>query len=400
MFKLFYSLFLLFNIAFCVEYRKETFQPKKADNVYFIVYDKSFHKLIDTTQNAVLLYDRGVWLEGPQILPNGNLIVSDVKQNMLLTFYILDLINESDSKKVLTKWKYPMITLSILQPSHFQNGHALDLHGNLLAASHGMRGIERLENDEWQLLEDSYNNHKLSSPNDLIIDSSGEIWFSDPRFGLKNPLESYGGLDMQGGDYIYRLKVVDFLNQKVIKNYIKIDANRMNDNDKNNKKSSKIVRLNTKGLQAPNGLAFSPDEKLLYVADSARAYDFNNISLPSKIIVYHVNANKSLSFDKVFAQIDSGIPDGIKVDSQGNVWSSNARGIIVFSPNGKKLGEIIFPEIVGNLTFSLSHTQKLAFQKQGIQNTYISNKMDKKLFVTSASRLYMLEVKVESGIKR
>lgn len=425
-FKLLCSLIFFAGVAFCAETKEYTIQPKLVDNVKFKVYDKSFHKLIDTTQKAVLVYDKGVWLEGVQVLPSGDVVASDVKQNMLLTFKGLDSMTmESkgiDLKRLESKSMDSInnsnnmdkdlaisYSLSILKPSHFQNGHALDLHGNLLAASHGMRGIERLENGKWQLIVDSYNGGKLNSPNDLIVDSHGNVWFSDPRFGLKNPLESYGGVDMQGGDYLYHLSFLDSKNldldksSKVKNNENTLNSNVLESNIKSKQidiaNSVKLVRLNAKGLQAPNGLAFSPDEKLLYVADSARAYDFSNMKLPAKILVYKVNANGLIDSGRVFANIDSGIPDGIKVDSIGNVWSSSSLGIIVFSPNGKKLGEILFPEIVGNLTFSLSRTQKMALQKQGI-NVELPNQAGKRLFVASGSKLYMLYVNVESGIKR
>lgn len=436
------ALLMLVSVAFGAE---EVLRPKVADNVRFIAYDKGFHKLLDTTQRALLLYDKGVWLEGVQVLPNGDVVASDVKQNMLLTFHGLDGAQDSkqdvenkgesgrtkNSKQVskhAQKDSQSMqgvgadfsFRLVMLKPSHFQNGHALDLQGRLIAASHGRRGIERLENGTWQLLTDSYNGGKLNSPNDVVVDSRGEVWFSDPRFGLKNPLEGYGGEDMQGGDYLYRLSVLESSSAKHTPNTAESKrdfqsleshaqgANKRADSKEASKfpaqsksgiESAQIVRLHAKGLQAPNGLAFSPDEKLLYVADSARAYNFDDKSLPAQILVYKVNADRSLGAGRVFARIDSGIPDGIKVDHHGNVWSSSVRGIVVFAPSGKKLGEIVFPELVGNLAFSLSQAQKLALQKQGVDVAY-PNQKGKRLYVTSGSKLYMLEVNVESGIRR
>lgn len=459
------GLLLLASVALGAE---EVLQAKVADNVRFIAYDKGFHKLLDTTQSAILLYDNGVWLEGVQVLPNGDVVASDVKQNMLLTFYGLDSMQDvkhkeesKQAKNSKQDYKHTQndsqnadftFRLSILKPSHFQNGHALDLQGRLIAASHGKRGIERLENGEWRMLVDSYNGGKLNSPNDLVVDSRGEVWFSDPRFGLRNPLEGYGGEDMQGGDFLYRLSILESSSTQHTPNTaeskqnlqkLELDTQRVkkradskdvlesstpksslqaskgehgNPNTSNpqmskkeleyraqsesNIESANIVRIHTKGLQAPNGLAFSPDEKLLYVADSARAYDFDDKNLPAQILVYKVNADRSLGAGQVFARIDLGIPDGIKVDNHGNVWSSSARGIVVFAPSGKKLGEIVFPDLVGNLTFSLSQAQKLAMQKQGVRDVIAPNQKGKRLYVASGSKLYMIEVKVESGIKR
>lgn len=417
------ALLMLVSVAFGAE---EVLRPKVADNVRFIAYDKGFHKLLDTTQRALLLYDKGVWLEGVQVLPNGDVVASDVKQNMLLTFHGLesaqdskqDVKNKGESgqaknskqdSKAQKDYQNAQgadfsFRLSMLKPSHFQNGHALDLQGRLIAASHGRRGIERLENGTWQLLTDSYNGGKLNSPNDVVVDSQGEVWFSDPRFGLKNPLEGYGGEDMQGGDYLYRLSILESSSAKHTPNTAESKQNLQGGESgaqsKSGIESAHIVRLHAQGLQAPNGLAFSPDEKLLYVADSARAYNFDDKSLPAQILVYKVNADRSLGAGRVFARIDSGIPDGIKVDHHGNVWSSSAQGIVVFAPSGKRLGEIVFPELVGNLAFSLSQAQKLALQKQGVRDVAYPNQKGKRLYVTSGSKLYMLEVRVESGIRR
>lgn len=381
MFKYFYlaSFYFIFGFAFCIalESRQEVLQPKVAKDIYFKSYDKSFNDLIDTKQKVLLIYDKGVWLEGLQVLANGDLVVSDVKQNRLLRFTILDSIESKSSVKPKANHSNnfcdtPCFNMSIwLSPSHFQNGHALDINGNLMAASHGRRGIEKFLNGIWEIMVDSYKSAKLSSPNDLIVDSDGDVWFSDPRFGLNNPLEGYGGEDMQGGDYLYRF----------------IPS------------SNELVRIFAKGLHAPNGLALSPDESLLYVADSERAYDFNNKKLHSQIMVYQVKPDKSLGNGKLFATIKNGIPDGIKVDSKGNVWSSSGSGILVFAPNGNKIGKIIFPNIIGNLTFDLSLQEKTALQKANLQVAR-SNNLGLRLFVSSGSKLYMLTTKVESGIKR
>lgn len=332
----------------------------KASNIVFRVYDKSFESLIDSTQSPVLLYDKGVWLEGPQVLPSGNVVLSDVKANAVLMLRY-DIYNAKTQAKIQT-W---------LKPSHFQNGHALDKEGRLIAASHGKRAIEIFtQKGEWKVLIDSYQGKKFNSPNDVIVDSDGEIWFSDPRFGLNNPLESYGGKEEQGGDFLYRYSPA----------------------------TQNIVRLNTPLVKAPNGLALSPDEKILYVADSELAYDFNSKILNHQIVAYDIAQDKSLHNGRILAVIDVGIPDGIKVDAKGNIWSSSGRGIQVFNPEGRRIGEIVFPQLVGNLAFSLNDSTLRALRQRG--GEVLQDFSQSLLYVTSGDRLYVLKLKVQSGIKR
>lgn len=325
-----------------------------AKGTCFSVEHDSFKQLIDTTQEPVLVYDAGTWLEGPQVLPNGSLVVSDVKANRLLLF--ARGIESGDG--VLSSEQYTHSV--ILAPSYFQNGHALDMQGRLIAASHGKRAIERLNHDgNWEVLVDSYMGKRLNSPNDVIVDSDGDIWFSDPKFGLINPHESYGGNIEQDGDFVYRYSPRDNI----------------------------IKRLDTPLLQAPNGLALSPDEKILYVADSELAYDFTNADLKHHIIAYDVNGDKSLANARIFAVIDEGIPDGIKVDRLGNLYASSGNGVHVFAPSGRKIGQIIFPEVVGNLAFSLDAQFIDTLEKHGVE---VSPDFMPLLYVTSGSKLYVL----------
>ncbi|RMS85089.1 Gluconolactonase [Pseudomonas savastanoi] len=174
-----------------------------------------------------------------------------------------------------------------------------------------------------------YEGKRLNSPNDVVVDKRGGIWFSDPTFGVLNKAESYGGKPEQGGEYVYRY----------------------------DPEQNQLVRLNTPGLHSPNGLAFSPDQSLLYVADSQLAHDFKNPKLAHSIRVYQVR-DGALSNGKVFAEIAPGIPDGLKVDAQGNVWSSSKEGIQVFSASGELLGKIkVTAKDTGNLAFCSTGSQ-------------------------------------------
>lgn len=299
-----------------------------------IVLDSAMLDIIDKDAQPVLLYEGGVWLEGPAVLTDGSVVFSDVRSNKILRYI------DGTGIKV------------IMDPSHFQNGHTLDNNGNLLAASHGKRSIEILSLDSikkgdfhaWKTLVKTYEGKKFNSPNDLIVDSKGDIWFSDPAFGLKNKQESYGGVMEQDGEYVYRYSP----------------------------KSKHITRLHTDLVKSPNGLALSNDERILYIADSNRAYDMNDKSKPSQIVAYRINADGSLGKGSVFAVIDNGIPDGIRVDSKGNVYSSSADSILVFSSDSTLIGKIDMGGIVGNMAFA---------------NTKDGKKI---MYITAGDKLYKL----------
>ncbi|KPB76956.1 SMP-30/gluconolactonase/LRE family protein [Pseudomonas cannabina] len=274
--------------------------------------DARFTRLIAPGAKAQVLTADAQWAEGPLCLADGRLIWSDVKANKVMSW------KEGEG---VTPW---------LDPAHYQNGHARDAEGRVIAASHGERAIVRQEADgQWRTLVDRYQGKRLNSPNDVVVDDSGNIWFSDPTFGVLNKAESYGGKPEQGGEYLYRY----------------------------DPKRNELTRLETPGLHSPNGLAFSPDQRLLYVADSQLAHDFKNPKLAHRIMVYQVN-NGALSNGRTFVEVSPGIADGVKVDEQGNVWSSSKEGIQVFSAKGELLGKLLIAaKDTGNLTFCSTGSQ-------------------------------------------
>ncbi|HHW4685233.1 MAG TPA: SMP-30/gluconolactonase/LRE family protein [Xylella sp.] len=321
----------LFTLPF---YGTATQQDTKIHTAKVQKEDPLFETLIDQAPEIITIYDKGIWLEGPQSLPDGSLVWSDVKANRVL------------------RWQEGKGVSVFLEPSHFQNGHALDNEGHLLAASHGKRAIERLEkNGKWEIVIDAYQGHKLNSPNDVIVDRSDDIWFTDPAFGINNTKESYGGTAMQGGDYSYRYSP----------------------------RTGVLVRLNTPLVKAPNGIALSPDEKTLYIADSELAYNFKSPNLKSRIVAYDIEKDKSLRNGRVIASIPHGIPDGIATDAMGNIWSSSEGSIQIFSPKGKRLGKIILPGTVSNMNFALDKA-----------NNPI-------LYVTASHAIYRLKIKVKGS---
>lgn len=204
------------------------------------------------------------------------------------------------------------------EPSNFANGHNRDRQGRLISCEHGSRRVTRTEIDgSITVLADSYGGKRLNSPNDLVCHSDGSIWFTDPTYGILSDYEGYRATPEQPTRNVYR-----------------IDPHGG-------------ITVVADDFAQPNGLAFSPDEKTLYIADSASSHD---PSLPRHIRAFDV-ADGKLSGGRVFAHIDTGLPDGIRTDMAGNVWSSAADGVHCFGPDGVLLGKVRVPEGVSNLCF-------------------------------------------------
>ena len=205
------------------------------------------------------------------------------------------------------------------QPSHFSNGLTRDRQGRLVTCEHGLRRVIRTEVDgSITVLAATYQGKRLNSPNDVVVQSDGSIWFTDPTYGILSDYEGYQTAPEQPVRGVYR-----------------VDGN-----------SGEMTCVVDDFCQ-PNGLAFSPDERTLYIADSGASHDG---SKPRHIRAFDC-ADGKLRNDRVFAVIDAGIPDGIRTDTAGNLWSSAADGVHCFAPDGHRLGKVLVPEAVANLTF-------------------------------------------------
>ena len=209
------------------------------------------------------------------------------------------------------------------------NGMTLDSNGRVTVAGHAGRTVWRLEylNPQAQVtvLADSYKGKKLNSPNDLVYKSDGSLYFTDPPYGL--PTESDN----------------DPLKELTVNGVYRIPAARQQkpgvppDRDK--------LQLLIKDLPRPNGLAFSPDEKVLYVADSERKVWMR----------YQVRLDGSVTNGAVLIDASSdpanGVPDGLRVDREGNIYAAGPGGVWIISPQGKHLGTIKVPEVVSNVAW-------------------------------------------------
>ena len=204
--------------------------------------------------------------------------------------------------------------------SQFTNGNTRDRQGRLVSCQHGGRRVVRTEIDgAITVLADSYQGKRLNSPNDVIVKSDGSVWFTDPTYGILSNYEGYKAEPEQATPNVYR-----------------IDP------------ASGELSVVCDDFGQPNGLAFSPDESKLYIADSASSHDPN---APRHIRVFNVIDGKTLGTSRVLCNIDYGLPDGFRVDVDGNIWTSAADGVHCFAPDGTLLGKILVPQTVSNVTF-------------------------------------------------
>jgi gluconolactonase len=238
------------------------------------------------------------FIEGPVwVKTTGALVFSDIPKNEL------------------KQWSPTGGVKTYRTPSFNANGNTLDLTGRLLSCEHSGRRVAIQEPDgTLRTVIDTFEGKKLNSPNDIVVKSDGTLYFTDPDYGLKNdPATKQRVGKEQPGNFVYR-------------------------HDPKTGHTTALVR----DFVQPNGLAFSPDEKFLYVADSGA---------PKHIRRFAVAADGSLSGGEVFCSLDNGLPDGIRVDTAGRVWSSAGDGVHIFSPAGKLVGKILAPEAPANLCF-------------------------------------------------
>ncbi|MBV9447616.1 MAG: SMP-30/gluconolactonase/LRE family protein [Streptosporangiaceae bacterium] len=248
------------------------------------------------------LYTGTEWGEGPVWLPDaGALRWSDIPNNRIMQYYA------DDGRTVVYRTDV-----------EFTNGRALDLDGAVVQCSHGRRAIEREADEGPVVLVDRWQGKRLNSPNDIVVASDGSIWFTDPPYGIISDREGRIADAEYGGCYVFRF-----------------DENR-----------GELTPMVT-DMVHPNGLAFSPDERILYVSDTGWVQDKSH---PRHIRVYDVVDGRCVN-GRLFAEIDEGWPDGFRVDTSGRVWSSSGDGVRVFAPGGELVLHVPVPERIGNLCF-------------------------------------------------
>lgn len=266
--------------------------------------DARFHRLIHGSARIDQLWTGGRWCEGPVWVPAGKyLLWSDIPNDRLLRW-------DACSGAVAT----------FEQPCRNQNGHALDREGRVVACEHQARAVTRTEHDGSRtVLADRFEGRRLNSPNDVVVKSDGAVWFTDPTYGIDSDYEGDRAPSEIGASNVYRID------------------------------PDGTVTLAVDDMVRPNGLAFSPDERLLYVADTGRSH---RPDCDPVIRAYPVAPDgASLHDGHIFATCESGFFDGFRVDTDGNVWISAGDGVHVFDPDGTLLGKIRIPEAVANVAF-------------------------------------------------
>jgi gluconolactonase len=219
-------------------------------------------------------------------------------------------------------------------PSNNANGMTRDRQGRLVVCEHGGRRVTRTEPDGTiTVLADRFEGKRLNSPNDVVVKSDDSVWFTDPDYGL---LTDYTGRKAQreiGANNVYRL----------------------------DPRTGRLT-VATGELVKPNGLAFSPDERILYIADSGASHDPQG---PHHIVAYDVADEGKLCNRRVLAVVSPGIPDGFRVDVDGNIWTSAADGVHCIAADGELVGKIRVPDTVANVAFGGTRRNRLFIAAAG-----------------------------------
>jgi gluconolactonase len=269
----------------------------------FEILDPRFRAYVLPNAPLVKLGEGFAWLEGPVWFADQDcLLFSDLPNDRIL------------------RWTPDGGVSVFRRPAGFANGHTRDPQGRLIGCSHRHRCLTRTELDgQITVLADRYRGKRLNSPNDVVCRSDGTIWFSDPHYGINT--------DYEGGKQTPELPPALY---------------RFDPRDGG-------LAIMADDFEGPNGLAFSPDERLLYVAESGRQFAPDPVQ---HIRVFDVlDGGERLSPGRIFHKIEPGFADGFRVDEDGNVWSSAADGVHCIAPDGTKLGAIKTPSVVSNLCF-------------------------------------------------
>ncbi len=284
---------------------------------------------IDPAAELVRLTDGGTWAEGPVYLPReATVMYSDVRMDRGM------------------RWSAATGGAVWRRPNDHTNGNTLDREGRMVHCEHGNRRVARTELDGTREgLVERYDGKPLNSPNDVVVKSDGTIWFTDPPYGIILEDEGTPAPQEQDACHVFRYDP---------------------DSDE--------LTIATAAVIHPNGLAFSPDESLLYVTDTSF---FIDPAHNRHIFVFDVVHGRTLGRRRDFTVMQPGLPDGLRVDVNGAVWSSAGDGIHLIDPDGSDLATIHVPEVTSNCVFGGAEGQTL--------------------FITASTSLYAIPTLIEGA---
>lgn len=285
----------------------------------FEILDPRFKTLVKTSAVIEKLWSGGRWTEGPAYFPAlKSLVFSDIPNDRLMRF------DETTGQT------------GILMGGRdrYVNGNTVDRQGRLISCEHGGRCITRTEHDgRLTVLADRYEGKRFNSPNDLVVKSDGSIWFTDPAYGIDSDYEGFRAEPEIDGCHVYRIDGV----------------------------TGKITRV-ADDFKRPNGLAFSPDESKLYIADTGATHFESG---ERHIRVFDVRDDNSLAGGDVFAQCSNGLFDGFRLDNTGRLWCSATDGVHCLTDTGDLIGKVLVPERVSNVCFGGPKNNRLFITATG-----------------------------------
>ena len=295
-----------------------------------VIEDPRMLKLIDPDARLEKLWTGAVWSEGPVWWEDGSVTWSDIPNNRML------------------RWHSVEGGTVFRQPSNHANGHTRDREGRLLSCEHSGRRVSRTEHDGTVVtLVDRYQGRRLNSPNDVVVKSDGTIWFTDPSYGILSDDEGVKADSEIGACHVYRFDP-----------------------------ATGDLQIAADDFDKPNGLAFSPDENLLYISDTGFSHTPGG---PRHIRVFDVIDGRHLARSRVFCDVRPGASDGFRIDIHGNLFTSSHDSIQIYAPDGCRLGKILVPEIIANCTFGGANRDRI--------------------FITASTSLYAINVRTQGALR-
>jgi gluconolactonase len=278
--------------------------PARSQHTVQYEQTDSVARLFLLHESPHVLFEDGSWNEGPCYFPASRTLVwSDIPNDRLMRFDEI-----SGSVHVFR------------HPSMHSNGNTVDRQGRLVTCEHGSRRVTRVEFDgSISVLAERHQGNRLNSPNDAVVQADGSVWFSDPSYGIDSDYFGHRARSEQAGAYVYRIPAAGGAPEAVITT-----------------------------MGQPNGLAFSCDERRLYVVDSARS---GGADLACHIRRFDIGDDARPIDRGVLVEGSVGLFDGIRVDDQDRIWAGSSDGVHCYGPDGSLLGKILIGGPVINLCF-------------------------------------------------